>query len=202
MGIMEKRLLVFDLDGTLVDVYNVPTQMTDESGQTYPFTSDALLSAAVGPQGYYGAYTVNAHTDSASNPVSDGVLSSALARGVPIVSSVQMLNWLGSRNSSSFSGLVWSSNALNFTITPGSGATGLQAMVPAQSSAGVLTGITGPGGTVAFTMDTIKGIGYAFFSAAAGSYTATYAADTTPPTVTSTSPVNGATMRSRKNGAK
>ena len=39
--------------------------MTDESGQTYPFTIDALLSAAVGPQGYYGAYTVNAHTDTA-----------------------------------------------------------------------------------------------------------------------------------------
>src|SRR5438874_4121516 len=80
-----------DLDGTLIDVYQATSQMTDESGQTYPFTSDALLSAAVGAQGYYGAYTVNAHTDSASNPVSDGVVSSAVARGVPIVSSVQML---------------------------------------------------------------------------------------------------------------
>ena len=131
-----------DLDGTLIDVYNAPTQMTDESGQAYPFTSDALLSAAVGPQGYYGAYTVNAHTDTVSNPVSDGVVASALARGVPIVSSVQMLNWLDARNSSSFGELTWSGNALSFTVTPGSGANGLQAMVPTHSSAGVLTGIT------------------------------------------------------------
>jgi hypothetical protein len=181
-----------DLDGTLIDVYNVPTQMTDESGQTYPLTSDALLSAAVGPQGYYGAYTVNAHTDTASNPVSDGVLSSALARGIPIVSSVQMLNWLDARNNSSFGGLAWSGDALSFTITPGSGATGLQAMVPLHSSAGVLTGIMGPIGPVTLTIDTIKGISYAFFSAAAGTYTATYATDTTPPTVASTAPVNGA----------
>ena len=46
---------------------------------------------------------------------------------------------------------------------------------------------------MAFTVDIIKGVQYAFFSAAAGTYTATYAADTTRPTVTSTSPANGAT---------
>ena len=85
----------------------LPTQMTDESGQTYPFTIDALLSAAVGPQGYYGAYTVNSHTDSATNPVSDAVVPSALSRGVPVVSSVQMLNWLDARNSSSFGAFAW-----------------------------------------------------------------------------------------------
>ena len=39
-----------------------------------------------------------------------------------------------------------------------------------------------------FTVDIIKGVQYAFFSAATGTYTATYAADTTRPTVTSTSP--------------
>jgi WD40 repeat protein len=183
-----------DLDGTIIDVYNATTQMTDESGQTYPYTSDALLSAAVGPQGYYGAYTVNAHTDTVSNPVSDAVVSSALSRGVPIVSSVQMLTWLDARNSSFFGGLSWANNALSFSVTPGSGANGLQAMVPMYSPAGVLTSITGPnGGAITFTTDTIKGVDYAFFSAAAGNYTATYAADTTPPTVTSTSPTNGAT---------
>jgi hypothetical protein len=96
-----------DLDGTLIDVYNLPSQMTDESGQSYPFTSDTLLSAAVGPQAYYGAYTVNAHTDSASNPVADAVLASARSRGIPIVSSARMLNWLDARNASSFSGLTW-----------------------------------------------------------------------------------------------
>ena len=182
-----------DLDGTLIDVYKAPTQMTDESGQTYPFTSDALLDAAIGPPGYYGVFTVNSHTDTATNPVSDAVVPAALARGVPVVSSVQMLKWLDARNSSSFSGLAWSGNQLTFTISPGSGAIGLRAMVPMNSSGGVLTSITGPSGPVAFTASSIKGLSYAFFSAAVGTYTATYAADTTPPSVTSTSPANGAT---------
>ena len=74
-----------DLDGTLIDVYNAPTQMTDESGQTYPLTIDALLDAAVGAQGYYGVYTVNSHTDSATNPVSDAVVPAAHRReGFPL----------------------------------------------------------------------------------------------------------------------
>ncbi len=37
-----------DLDGTMIDVYQVATQMTDESGQSYPFTIDALLDNALG----------------------------------------------------------------------------------------------------------------------------------------------------------
>jgi hypothetical protein len=173
-----------DLDGAPIDVYNLPTQMTDESGQTYPLTSDVLLAAAVGPQGYYGVYTVNAHTDSAINPVSDGVLSSALSRGIPVVSSAQMLRWLDARNGSSFSGISWSGTAVSFAVVPGSGANGLQAMLPMRSIAGVLTGITGPSGTVTFTVNTIKGIDYAFIPVIAGTYTGSYAADTTAPSVT------------------
>src|SRR5690606_185815 len=78
-----------DLDGSLIDVYKAPTQMTDESGQAYPFTSDALMDAAIGPEGFYGALTVNAHTDQSSSPVSDAVVPAALARGIPVVSSAQ-----------------------------------------------------------------------------------------------------------------
>ncbi len=36
-----------DLDGTLVDVYHAATQMTDESGQQYPFTVNTLLDRCV-----------------------------------------------------------------------------------------------------------------------------------------------------------
>ena len=39
-----------DLDGTMIDVYQAVTQMTDESGQTFPFTIDTLLDRALGPQ--------------------------------------------------------------------------------------------------------------------------------------------------------
>ena len=138
-----------DLDGTLIDVYNAPTQMTDESGQTYPFTIDALLNAAVGPQGYYGVYTVNSHTDTATNPVSDAVVPSAVSRGVPVVSSAQMLNWLDGRNSSSFSGVALERQYAELQLSRlASGANGLQAMVPRNSASGVLTSITGPGGAM------------------------------------------------------
>ena len=47
----------------MIDVYQAPTQMTDESGQTYPFTVDTLLDRALGPLGYYGVFTANMHTD-------------------------------------------------------------------------------------------------------------------------------------------
>jgi len=37
-----------DLDGTLIDVYQAVTQMTDESGQQYPLTVETLLDRALG----------------------------------------------------------------------------------------------------------------------------------------------------------
>ena len=187
-----------DLDGTIIDVYNTTTQMTDESGQTYPNTSDVLLSAALGPQGYYGAYTVNAHTDLASNPVSDAVVASALGRGVPIVSSRQMMDWLDFRNSSSFQGLGWSGNSLSFNVAPGIAtqdipAAGLQVLLPVNSTAGLLADITRDGASIPYANETVKGVAYAAFPGAAGAYVATYGVDTTPPTMTATSPANGAT---------
>src|SRR5262249_53783486 len=52
-----------DLDGSLIDVYQMVTQMTDESGQEYPFTVDTLLDRALGDAENYGVYTINAHAD-------------------------------------------------------------------------------------------------------------------------------------------
>ncbi|MFN3763763.1 MAG: hypothetical protein ACK4WK_11275, partial [Anaerolineae bacterium] len=52
-----------DLDGTIIDVYQATTQMTDESWQSYPYTIDALLERALGPEGYYGAFVANMHND-------------------------------------------------------------------------------------------------------------------------------------------
>ena len=74
-------------DGTFIDVYLAATQMTDESGQSYPFTVDTLLDRALGAEGYYGAYTVNAHTDTVDlGRVDGGRQFRAGARNVPIVS--------------------------------------------------------------------------------------------------------------------
>ena len=50
----------------MIDVYQAATQMTDESGQAYPFTPNTLLDNALGPLGYYGAFMANMHTDLAT----------------------------------------------------------------------------------------------------------------------------------------
>jgi N,N-dimethylformamidase beta subunit-like, C-terminal/Domain of unknown function (DUF4082)/Bacterial Ig-like domain/Bacterial Ig domain/Purple acid Phosphatase, N-terminal domain len=172
-----------DLDGSMIDVYQAATQMTDESGQTYPFTIDSLLNRALGPEGYYGVFTANMHTDNISSPGSDAIVSSALARGVPVVSADQMLTWLDGRNNSSFSSIAWNSNKLTFTIDHAAGANGLRAMVPTASAVGTLTGLKQNGVPVATITRTVKGREYAFFDAASGSYEATYAVDDTAPAI-------------------
>lgn len=54
-----------DFDGSMIDVYQATSQMTDESDQVYPFTVDTLLDNALGAKGFYGASSANMHTDSA-----------------------------------------------------------------------------------------------------------------------------------------
>ena len=105
-------------DGTLIDVYQAATQMTDESGQTYPFTINTLLDNAIGSEGYYGAFTANMHSDNASSSGSDAIIASALARGIPVISARQMLEWLDGRNSSTFSGITWNGTTLTFHYLP------------------------------------------------------------------------------------
>lgn len=180
------------LDGTYVDVYMAASQLTDESGQSYPYTIDTLLDRAVGSQGYYGVYTLNAHTDVAASTEATATVNSAKAHGVPVVSARQMLTWLDARNASSFSAQSWAANKLTFTVTASASATGLNAMVPTRTAAGVLTGLTRAGSTVSYTWSGIKGVEYAFFPAVSGTYVATYGADTAAPTVTATAPAAGA----------
>jgi hypothetical protein len=170
--------------------------MTDESGQTYPYTIDALLDKAIGPEGYYGAFTANMHTDSASPTYasqisSDAIIASAASRHVPVVSARQMLAWLDGRNSSTFSSLNWNGNILSFSISIGQGANGLTVMVPSVPGETV-TSVTHNSSLVAYSIGTIKGIQYAVFPADNGDYQVTFALDTTPPTVNSVSPANGA----------
>jgi hypothetical protein len=181
------------LDGAYVDVYQATTQMTDESGQVYPFTVDTLLDRAVGPEGYYGAYTINAHTDQVTSTEAEAAVASAQARGVPVVAARQMLTWLDARNASTFNAMSWSGNALSFTVSRSASANGLQGMLPWRAGAGMLGSLTRAGSAVPFTVKVVKGIEYAFFAADSGTYVATYGADTTAPGVTATTPAAGAT---------
>ena len=124
-----------DLDGTTIDVYQAATQMTDESGQTYPFTADTLLDRALGPLGYYGVFTANHHTDAPTIQQSDATVASAIARNVPVVSAKQMLDWLDGRNGSSFGSMAWAPGEPDVhdrRAIPR--ANGLTAMVPSHAN--------------------------------------------------------------------
>ncbi|OKH53117.1 hypothetical protein NIES2101_12340 [Calothrix sp. HK-06] len=192
-------------DGTTIDVYHAATQMTDESGQSFPYTINTLLNTAVGSEGYYGVLNVNAHTDyngSTSQAISDGVIAAAKSRGVPVVSARQLLTWLDGRNSSSFDSLSWNNTSaqLSFNINKGTGANGLQALLPTRSADKILSNITRNGSQVTYTTTGIKGIDYAAFPGDAGSYIATYTAATpptlepiSPPATSTTFPDNSAT---------
>jgi hypothetical protein len=182
-----------DLDGTIFDVYQATTQMTDESGQTYPFTIDTLLDRALGPEGYYGVFTANMHSDSAISSGANAIITSAQANSVPIVSGRQLLTWLDGRNGSAFEALTWDTDTLTFSVSIASGANGLQVMLPVQSSVGPLSGISLDGSLVTYIQETIKGVEYAIFYAQAGTYVASYAEDTTPPIINAVSPADGAT---------
>jgi hypothetical protein len=163
--------------GSLVNVYQATTQMTDESGQTFPNTFNQLLSNALGPQGYYGVFTANMHTDlnNTNGQIWSGqMVSAAQAAGIPVVSAAQMLEWLDGRNDSSFATGTWQDSTLQFDITVGTGARNIQAMLPANAGSAGLGTIDREGQPVNFTLKTIKGVEYAMFPATAGSYKATY----------------------------
>jgi hypothetical protein len=151
--------------------------MTDEPGQTYPFTVDSLLDKALGPEGYFGAFTANMHTDEPQIPECDAIVSSALERGVPIVSSRQMLDWVDGRNSSSFSELKWNNGTLSFDIHKDSRANGLRALVPYQSTTGAVSSARRDGVAVDVVIQTIKGREYAALEAESGAYVIEYGSE-------------------------
>jgi hypothetical protein len=170
-------------DGALIDVYQAPTQLTDESGIDIATHIATLLDNALGSSGYYGAFTANMHTDAAPHPGAQAIVDAAVARGVPVVSAAQLLTWLDGRNNSSFGGVSYADGRLRFDVTRAPGSNGLMGMVPANGGGGVLTQLTRDGAAVPITHRTVKGIDYLTFEAVAGSYVATYGVpdDTTPP---------------------
>ena len=126
-----------DLDGTPIDVYQQNTNMTDEATTAYPMHIDTLLDNAIGPHGYYGAFGMNMHTDNPPpHPGSEAIVAAAQARGVPVISYKQMLDWVDGRDNSTIRGLSWSAGTLTFTTTVGAGANGLQTMLPIAGPVG------------------------------------------------------------------
>ncbi|MGE5324097.1 MAG: DUF4082 domain-containing protein, partial [Actinomycetota bacterium] len=161
-------------NGAVVDVYQAATQMTDESGQDYPFTVNTLLDNALGPLGYYGVFTVNMHNDNVDSPGADAIVASAQSRGVPIVSAQQMLTWLDARNNSTISAVSWDGTNLGFHLQAAAGANGLDVMIPASVGTLPLTRVLLNGFPVPFPTQSIKGMQYAFVGGATGTYRVSY----------------------------
>ena len=163
-----------DLDGSLIDCYQVTTQMTDESGQAYPPEIDALLNKATGSEGYYGVFCANMHTDAVFSTGSDAIVNAAKAKQIPVVSAKQMLEWIDARNNSTFSNYSWSNNQLGFAVTQDAKALNLKAMLPRVVAAGSFVSLTRNGSAATTTTEVIKGIEYVFFDATNGNYNANY----------------------------
>ncbi len=140
-----------DLDGSFINVYQVATQLTDESNQEYPLHVNALLDSALGTQGYYGVFCANMHTDFTTpsgdpgQQGSDRIIASALARQIPVVSAKQMLDWIDGRNNSYFSNIIYGNNQLGFTLTADSKARNMKAMLPVNTGLAAFQSITRDG---------------------------------------------------------
>ena len=164
-----------DLDGALIDVYQQHTHLTDESTSDFEVSTAALLDKALGPLGYYGAFGMNIHTDNPGpSPAYENVVATAQTRDVPLISYRQMLEWVDGRSSSTIRGLSWDEGTFSFTTVVGAGANGLRTMLPTDGPDGTLSALACGGSAMPYTVQTIKGIEYAMFSAVTGTCQATY----------------------------
>ena len=178
-----------DLDGTMIDVYQSMTQVTDEMDGILPTTTQIhkLLDNALGPKDYWGVFNVILHSDLGDHRQLNDLVGDAKSRGVPIVTSAQVLRWLDGRNGSSFGDIAYSNGQLTFSLSAQGSARGLQAMLPARSASGPLSRLTRNGQPASWKRRTVKGVDYVMFDATAGTYAATYANDTTAPAITGVS---------------
>ena len=78
-----------DVDGTMIDVYQVPTHLVNESGMQFPTAIHTQLERAVGPEGYYGI--LGTHCDYTDN-FDQQLVQAALAYDIPAVSAQQVLD--------------------------------------------------------------------------------------------------------------
>ena len=170
-----------DLDGSMIDVYQAATQLTDESGIDYAAHIEALLDGALGAAGLLRRlHGEHAHGLAAARRRATRSWPRRRQRGVPVVSARQMLDWLDGRNGSSFGDLAFSGNRLRFSIQRGgAGATGCRRCSRSPDPRASSRASPAAARRSRRHARTVKGIDYAVFDAAAGDYAATYG--TAPP---------------------
>jgi hypothetical protein len=164
---------------TFLDIYNSRTQVTVDNGQGASVVRnivDSFLDAANGSLCYYGGFVVNMRSDNYgwSYDGSDNVVVSAQARGFPIVSGRQMVDWVDGCNSSSFGSIIWDGTTLGFTIAVDPRSRNLLAMLPTKIGNTALNGITHNGITISHTIkDNQRDNRVCGFTGTSGSYTVT-----------------------------
>ncbi len=161
-----------DLDGSMIDVYQVASHLVNESGMSFPSAIETQLDRALGPQGYYGVF--GTHYDF-SDDFDSQLTTAAQARGIPLVSVQQLLDWTEGRNSSHFAHIEWSGDALTFdAFADRRVGTMLRGMIPVLTGRGQILAISRDGLPVDYETETIKGIAYAMFPVESGAYRVTY----------------------------
>lgn len=159
-------------DGKLINVFQQETHLVNETWKNSPQAIDALISAAQDDRGYYGV--LGTHFDF-SDEFDRQLMNAATRFGIPMISARQLLDFTDGRNASTISSIESEAGEARFSVTADERVAGmLQVMLPMESAAGELSYIRAAGGAVPFTTRTIKGIDYAFFTAAGGEYTAEY----------------------------
>ncbi|MGI0524054.1 Ig-like domain-containing protein [Rhizobium giardinii] len=161
-----------DLDGSMIDVYQAASHLVNESGMSFPSAIETQLDRALGPQGYYGAF--GTHYDF-SDDFDRQLTTAARARGVPLISVRQLLDWTDSRNNSGFAHIAWDGSSLTFQAFADSRTgTMLRGMVPARTAGKEIFAISRDGQRVSYKTETVKGVSYAMFPVAPGTYRLNY----------------------------
>ncbi len=158
-----------DADGDMLDSYQGVTNLDNTAANTTAI--NALFDNAIGSAGYYGIF--GTHYDM-SDSYQQTLYAAAKARNIPVISANEALTWLDGRGSSTFSSFTGGSGQFSFTLNAAEGAIGLKAMLPIQDAGGTLSTLKLGGSDVTKQTQTVKGVQYAVFDAAPGTYTATY----------------------------
>ena len=179
-----------DENGQILDIFQSTTQLPDETwGQAIDDTFITLIDRSI-DQGFYGFLNANFHPPNYGSyqTVAGNMMDYANTRGVPIWSAEKLLDFLQARNQARTENLAWNGTQLTFDFTALTPYTGLTLMVPAQAGGNDLLSIESGGNPVSFTIETVKGYDYAFFTASDGAYTAAYQPDEVAPTIADRSP--------------
>ena len=169
-----------DLDGTVIDVYQARDADDRRVGPDLPVHRQHAARQSTGPDGYYGAFIANMHTDSASSAGAAAIVNSAhrarragrvLAADADVARRAQRVVLRLARPTAAARCRSRSRRARARTAC--------ERWFRRRRPTVPITASRAAARRCRSRSKTVKGIEYARFDAAAGSYEATYVADTT-----------------------